>query len=65
MQAPTIELLHVKEAAVELGVHEITVRRYIASGQLRAVRLGGRVRVPREALNEFVRPYAPEKTDAA
>jgi excisionase family DNA binding protein len=59
MQTTTSELLHVKEAAAELGLHPVTVRRHIASGDLRAVRLGrhGNVRVPREALAEFVRPY--------
>jgi excisionase family DNA binding protein len=50
-------MLHVKEAAAELNVHEVTLRKYIRTGQLRAVRLGGRVRVPRAALAEFVRPY--------
>lgn len=59
-------LPHVKEAAAELGQHEITVRRHIRDGRLRAVRLGpnGRVRVPREALAEFVRPYGNEKNAA-
>jgi excisionase family DNA binding protein len=63
MQAPAIELLHVKQAARELDVHEITCRKYIATGQLRAVRVGGRVRVPREALAEFVRPYTPNRKE--
>ena len=60
MQNTASEYLHVKEAAALLGQHEVTVRRHIASGELRAVRLGlhGRVRVPREALAEFVRPYS-------
>ena len=51
--------MHVKEAAAELDVHPSTIRRAIHSGELGAVRLGphGRVRVPREALAEFVRPY--------
>jgi excisionase family DNA binding protein len=65
MQVTRSELLHVKEAAAELDVHEITCRRYISTGQLRAVRVGGRVRVPREALAEFVKPYDTERTDAA
>jgi len=60
MQAKASEYLHVKEAAALIGQHEVTVRRHTASGELRAVRLGprGRVRVPREALAEFVRPYS-------
>jgi excisionase family DNA binding protein len=57
MQVSHSELLHVKEAAAELDVHEITVRRYIATGQLEAVRLGGRVRVRRQALEQFLQPY--------
>jgi excisionase family DNA binding protein len=66
MQAAASEYLHVKEAAALLGQHEVTVRRHLASGELRAVRLGphGRVRIPREALEEFVKPYTPnERTD--
>lgn len=52
--------MHVKEAAAELDVHPSTIRRAVHSGELEAVRLGpnGRVRVPREALAEFVRPYS-------
>jgi excisionase family DNA binding protein len=57
------DLLHVKEAAALLGQHSVTVRRHIATGRLRAVRLGehGRVRIPREALDEFVQPYLKEQ----
>jgi excisionase family DNA binding protein len=60
MQKTVSKYLHVKEAAALLGQHEVSVRRHIAAGRIRAVRLGpnGRVRVPREALAEFVRPYS-------
>jgi len=34
----------VKQAAAELGLHEVTVRRHIAAGDLRAVRLGPNAR---------------------
>jgi excisionase family DNA binding protein len=53
------ELLHVKQVAELLDQHEVSVRRHIAAGRLHAVRLGphGRVRVPREALAEFLQPY--------
>jgi excisionase family DNA binding protein len=59
VQNTASEYLHVKEAAALLGQHEVTVRRHIASGELRAVRLGpnGRVRIPHAALVEFVKPY--------
>jgi excisionase family DNA binding protein len=51
-------LLQVKEAASELGVHEATVRRAIAAGELEAVRLGprGRYRVTTDALERFLQP---------
>jgi excisionase family DNA binding protein len=63
MQKMESELLHVKEAAQLLGQHEVSVRRHITTGALRAVRLGpnGCLRVPREALDAFVQPYTPEK----
>lgn len=50
--------LHVKEAAAQLGVHPSTVRRHIHDGDLEAVRLGrgGRYRVSRKALEDFLRP---------
>jgi excisionase family DNA binding protein len=52
------DLLHVKEAAAELGVHPSTLRRRIHDGDLRAVRLGpgGRLRVSRQALSDFLQP---------
>jgi excisionase family DNA binding protein len=63
---PAYELLHVKEAAAELGVHPGTIRRHIHAGDLEAVRLGdgGRYRVTRAALEEFLRP-ARSMTPAA
>ncbi len=41
-----------------------TGREFTAAGEPRAVRLGthGRVRVPREALAEFARPYSERET---
>ena len=52
------ELLHLKEAARELGCHPATLRRHIADGELQAVRLGrrGGYRISREALERFLRP---------
>lgn len=58
-------LLHVKEAAAELGVHPSTLRRAIHHGELDAVRLGrgGRFRVSRDALERFLRPVTHENGD--
>jgi excisionase family DNA binding protein len=46
--------LDVRDVAGLLEIHPETVRRLIAKGELRAVRIGRLVRVPREALTEFL-----------
>jgi excisionase family DNA binding protein len=48
-------LLTVAEVASTLRVEATTVYRYIRSGGLRGVRFGGSVRVPIDALREFVK----------
>jgi excisionase family DNA binding protein len=55
-----MEFLTVKETAQLLRVSPITVRRYIASGQLAAERVGRGIRVRREAIKEFVMPIEPD-----
>jgi excisionase family DNA binding protein len=47
---PEVMAYNVREAAELVHVSERTIRRAIASGSLRAVRIGRAVRVPREAL---------------
>jgi excisionase family DNA binding protein len=62
-----MELLTVREAAQLLKVNPITVRRFIAGGQLAAVRVGKGVRVHREALERLAVPVeatAPEAQPA-
>jgi excisionase family DNA binding protein len=49
-----MELLTVKETAEMLKLSPLTVRRYITAGRLKAVRIGGRVRVSREAVESIV-----------
>ncbi len=48
------ELLTVKQVAELLQLHEMTIRRYIKSGRLDAVRIGRNVRVPRQAVAELL-----------
>lgn len=55
-----MELYTVQETAQMLKVSPVTVRRYIASGRLRAVRVGRNVRVRMEAIERFVTPVAPQ-----
>lgn len=54
-----MEFLTVKETAQLLRVSPITVRRYIASGQLAAERVGRGIRIRREAIKAFVTPVGP------
>lgn len=54
-----MELLTVQETAQILKVAPITVRRFIASGRLTAVRAGKRVRVNRESIEQLVSPIEP------
>jgi excisionase family DNA binding protein len=54
-----MEFLTVQETADVLKVSPITIRRYIASGRLAAVRVGRSLRVRREAIEDFVTPVQP------
>ena len=53
------ELLSVQEVAQITGLHEITIRRYVHSGELEAVRIGRRIRVRREAVDRLMKPMCP------
>jgi excisionase family DNA binding protein len=53
-----MEFYTVAETARLLRVSPITIRRYIASGELEAVRVGRGVRVHREAIERFVKPLS-------
>lgn len=50
----TAELLTVEEVADRLRCHPQTVRRFIWSGKLAHVKVGGMVRVPETALNRLI-----------
>jgi excisionase family DNA binding protein len=54
------ELLSIQEVAQITGLHEITIRRYVHSGELEAVRIGRRIRVRREALDRLLKPMQSE-----
>jgi excisionase family DNA binding protein len=64
-----MQMLRVREVALELSVHELTVRRWIHDGRLEAVRLGegrsARYRVPAHSLQEFLRHAEPSDKTAA
>jgi excisionase family DNA binding protein len=50
--------LTVREVAERLQLHPITVRRHIAAGRIRAVRIGRAVRVPQDEVDKFGRREA-------
>ena len=58
------ELLTVKQVAELLQLHEMTIRRYIKSGKLEAVRIGRNVRVPRRAVEAFLHAENPALREA-
>ncbi len=49
------QLRRVEEAATYLGVHYITVRRWIRQGRIPVVRFGTRVLIRQEALDQFIK----------
>lgn len=51
-----MDLLTVREAAAMLRVSQVTLRRYVASGKLPAVRVGRNVRIERSAAAEIATP---------
>src|SRR5215468_2617182 len=48
------KLLRVSAAAHELGLHPLTVRRWIKAGKLQAVRVGLEARIPRSEIERFL-----------
>jgi excisionase family DNA binding protein len=59
-----MQLFTIQETAAMLKVSPMTIRRYIASGKLAAVRVGRRIRVEQKAIKEFVEPVEPETFEA-
>lgn len=55
-------LFSVKQAAYILKVHPLTIRRYIKDERLKAVKIGGNVRIKESALAEFNKDLIPNKS---
>ena len=56
-------LFSVKQAAYILKVHPLTIRRYIKEERLKAIKIGGNVRIKESALSEFNKDFIPTKPD--
>ncbi len=52
-------LFNVNQAAYILKVHPLTIRRYIKEGRLKAVKVGGNVRIKESSLQEFNKDFNP------
>lgn len=54
-------LFNISQAAYILKVHPLTVRRYIREEKLKAVKVGGNVRIKESDLSEFAKDFTPHK----
>lgn len=54
-------LFNVNQAAFILKVHPLTVRRYIKEGVLKAIKIGGNVRIKESQLQAFSRDFTPRQ----
>ena len=57
-------LFNVNQVAFILKVHPLTIRRYIKEGRLKAIKVGGNVRIKESSLNEFNKDFSTESTKA-
>jgi excisionase family DNA binding protein len=55
------DLLTVKQVAILLKVHPLTIRRYINEGKLTALRVAGNVRISHQELQNFSQTYSPKE----
>jgi excisionase family DNA binding protein len=56
------DLLTIKQVAIILKIHPLSVRRYIIQGKLKAIKIGGNVRVSQNDLKDFSHIYVPNST---
>jgi excisionase family DNA binding protein len=54
-------LLSVKQVAFILKIHPLTVRRYIKQKQLKALRVGGNIRIEESALQDINKEFTPKR----
>ena len=53
MKADEPKLLRISKAAHELGLHPVTVRKWIKAGKIQAIRVGNEARVPRSEIERL------------
>ena len=52
-------LLSVKHVSILLKVHQLTIRRYIKEGKLKALRAGGSIRIAKSSVDAFLQDVLP------
>ena len=60
-QANPIELLTIKQAITVAKVSDATLRRWIRSGTLPALKIGKQIRIDRAELFKLLRPWSPNR----
>lgn len=54
-------LFNITQTAFILKVHPLTIRRYIKEGKLKAIKIGGNIRIKESDLQEFNKDFVPNK----
>jgi excisionase family DNA binding protein len=52
-------LLNVNQVAFILKVHPLTIRRYLREGKMKAIMIGGNIRIKESQLQEFGKEFSP------
>lgn len=57
-------LLSVNQVAFILRVHPLTIRRYIKEKRLKAIKVGGNIRIEETALQDFHKEITPQTQES-
>ncbi len=52
-------LFNINQVAFILKVHQLTIRRYIKEGKIKAIRAAGNIRIRESELQQFTKDFAP------
>lgn len=55
------EFYTISQTAIALKVHQLTVRRYLKEGKLKAYRVGGNIRISVNDLRAFMQNFIPRR----